>query len=125
MVVGEMAGGRKDRGVRAERGHLETDGDGIVIIAGDLEDPWLLKEVLVVVVDGGWEKHIERSPQLFSVVADGRLLVSIGVILLRKSVYADGGVIGVLRRSSFLTNSTFAEGSAERSGLSCSSDGSF
>ena len=46
-------------------------------------------------------------------------------MLLRKSVYADGGVIGVLRRSSFLTASTFADGSAEGSGLSCSSDGSF
>ena len=52
IAAGEIARGRKDRGVRAERGHLDTDGDGI-IIAGDLADAWLLKEVVVVVVEGG------------------------------------------------------------------------
>lgn len=87
--MGDIARGRRDRGVLADWGHLDTDGEGIIIagdlMAGDLADPRLLNEVLVVVAEGGWEKYIERS-ELLSVVADGRLLVSMGVRVLRKSV---------------------------------------
>lgn len=42
-----------------------------------------------------------------------------GEKFLRKAVYAVGGVMGVLRKSSFLIQSTLAE----KSGLSCNSEG--
>lgn len=56
-LMGDIARGRRDRGVLADWGHLDTDGEGIIIAgdlkAGDLADPRLLKEVLVVVAEGG------------------------------------------------------------------------
>ena len=86
---------------------------GVVVC---LPFPLLLKLVLVVV--DGWENDADRSRR-FSEVADGSAIVDAGMRAERKSVYACGGVMGVLCSSSCLTFSRLPEGR----GLSCISDG--